>query len=111
MKKSRRIRSRKIRRSKHARTNKRRRNRRTGRRIKGGGIPNYPSGYTQFENNKPISTSYSTGGPLSPASSALANPTPIDQVKNNAIDNLNHYAKNSFGISGSGSGFPSRGWF
>ena len=78
--------------------------------MKGGLGPNYPSGYSQFENNHPVSNTYSTGGPLSPSFSALANPVPYFDVKNNAIDNLNHNAANSSGHN-VGSGFASRGWW
>ena len=67
-------------------------------------------GYSQYMNNVPNTPSYSTGGPLSPLLSALANPVPFKLLPNvNGIDNLNHNALNSFGNSGSGSGFPSRG--
>lgn len=57
-------------------------------------------GYSQYQNNQPFSLNYSTGGPLSPSMSALANPVPIDQITNSAIDNYNHF---------SNSGFPSQG--
>jgi len=57
-------------------------------------------GYSQYQNNQPFSLNYSTGGQLSPSLSALANPVPIDQITNNAIDNYNHYTN---------TGFPSRG--
>ena len=57
-------------------------------------------GYSQYQNNQPFSLSYSLGGILSPNESALANPTPIYKVTNNAVDNLNAYTMK---------GFPSRG--
>ena len=57
-------------------------------------------GYAQYQNNMPVSNSYSIGGVLSASESALANPAPIDKVTNNAIDNYNHYTN---------VGFPSRG--
>ena len=57
-------------------------------------------GYGQFDNNKPFSTSFATGGVLSPSLSMLANPVPISSVTNNAIDNYNHYTN---------MGFPSKG--
>ena len=81
--------------------------------MKGGSAlaPNYPAGYLQYNNNNgSLSNSFSTGGPLSPNSSALASPPPIT-VLQNGVDNLNHNALNSYGNSGAGSGFPSRGWF
>jgi hypothetical protein len=68
-------------------------------------------GYSQYMNNVPYTPSYSTGGSLSPSLSALANPAPYHLLPNQAIDNLNHNALNSFGNSGSGMGFPSRGSF
>ena len=57
-------------------------------------------GYAQYQNNMPVSNSYSIGGVLSASESALANPAPIDKVTNNAIDNYNHYTN---------VGFPSMG--
>jgi hypothetical protein len=66
-----------------------------------GGMPNYPLGYSQFQNNQPVSSTYSLGGKLDPVDSALANP-PIYQKTGNAPDNYNHY---------SNEGFPSRGWW
>lgn len=69
-------------------------------------------GYSQYMNNVPNTPSYSTGGQLSASLSALANPVPFKLLPNvNGIDNLNHNALNSFGNSGSGMGFPSRGSF
>jgi len=60
-------------------------------------------GYAQYQNNMPMTQTYSLGGPLSASSSALASPPPY-QVLNNVgqcADNYNHF---------SGVGFPSRGW-
>ena len=71
---------------------KTRRNKRYSRRQRGG--------YAQYQNNMPVSNSYSIGGVLSASESALANPAPIDKVTNNAIDNYNHYTN---------VGFPSMG--
>ena len=72
--------------------------------------PAYPAGYSQFNSNKMISNNYSVGGPLSAGSSALANP-PIKSLNAAEVDNLDHSAKNAWGKTGAGSGFPSRGWF
>ena len=82
------------------------------RRMRGGAAvaPAYPAGYTQFNSNKMISNNYSVGGPLSAGSSALANP-PIKSLNAAENDNLDHSAKNAWGKTGAGSGFPSRGWF
>uniref|UniRef100_A0A6C0B1I9 Uncharacterized protein n=1 Tax=viral metagenome TaxID=1070528 RepID=A0A6C0B1I9_9ZZZZ len=49
-------------------------------------------GYQQYMSNVPYTPSYSTGGPLSPNLSALANPVPY-QPTNNCQDNYNHYGK------------------
>ena len=66
-------------------------------------------GDSQYASNVPNTPSYSTGGPLSPLLSALANPVPFKLLPNQSIDNLDHNALNSFGKSGSGMGFPSKG--
>ena len=57
-------------------------------------------GYSQYQNNQPFDLTYSTGGQLSPSLSALANPVPIDQITNSAVDNYSRYTN---------MGFPSRG--
>jgi hypothetical protein len=61
-------------------------------------------GYSQYQNNMPMTQTYATGAPLpSDASSALASPPPLHVLSNctNCVDNYNHYTN---------SGFPSRGW-
>jgi hypothetical protein len=75
--------------------------------------PNYPAGHNQYlNNNGSLSNTYSLGGNLAPANSALANPPIQHLVKNASVpDNLNHNTLNANGNIGSGSGFPSRGWF
>jgi hypothetical protein len=90
-----------------------RRHRRSKRRMMHGGAavaPVYPAGYTQFDNNKIISNTYSLGGVLPADSSALASPPPY-QKGAAEVDNLDHNAPNASGNTGAGSGFPSRGWF
>jgi len=59
-------------------------------------------GYSQYQNNMPMTPSYSTGGFLKPSDSALANPVPFQVLPNsvNGIDNYNHYTNQ---------GFPSKG--
>ena len=57
-------------------------------------------GYSQYQNNQPFDLTYSTGGQLSPSLSALANPVPIDQITNSAVDNYSRFEN---------VGFPSRG--
>lgn len=103
-------------RSRYARRSSRRASRRH---MRGGAFqppmttPNYPAGYSQFNNNNgSLSNTYSLGGQLAPNLSALANPPLLNKVDNASIpDNLNHNTLNSYGNIGSGSGFPSRGSF
>ena len=56
-------------------------------------------GYSQYQNNLPLTPSYSVGGILTPSESGLASPPPI-KIIDNTMDNYNHYT---------GKGFPSRG--
>lgn len=65
------------------------------------GIP-YPPGYSQFQNNLPLTHTYSVGGVLPASQLGLATPPPIQVLPNctNCTDNYNHYT---------GTGFPSRG--
>ena len=76
------------------------------RRIRGGSaypqsIP-YPAGYGQYQNNLPMTPSYSVGGVLGAKDLGLANPPPISVTSNctNCVDNYNHFT---------GKGFASRG--
>jgi len=74
---------------------KTRRNRKVTRRQKGG--------YSQYQNNLPMTPSYQVAGINLPASQlALANPAPFKVLPNctNCVDNLNAYTMK---------GFPSRG--
>ena len=59
-------------------------------------------GYSQYQNNLPMTPSYSVGGILSANQLGLANPPPIQVLPNctNCADNYNHFT---------GMGFPSRG--
>lgn len=59
-------------------------------------------GYSQYQNNAPISTNYSTGGYLKPMNSALANPVPYKILSNNVncVDNYNHYTNKGFASRG-----------
>ena len=71
---------------------------------------NMTGGYAQYMNNMPSTPNMSTGGPLSPSLSALANPVPYQRMFNtDSTDNLNHNALNFFGKSGAGMGFQSKG--
>jgi hypothetical protein len=87
---------------------KTRRTRKHSRRQRGGytppgppGIP-YPPGYSQYQNNLPLTPTYSVGSVLPASQLGLANPPPIQVLPNctNCTDNYNHYT---------GTGFPSRG--
>ena len=59
-------------------------------------------GYSQYQNNLPMTNSYSTGGVLSAANLGLANPVPYKVLDNvgQCADNYNHFTNSSF---------PSRG--
>ena len=59
-------------------------------------------GYAQYQNNLPMTPTYSVGGYLKAGDLALANPPPITRLSNcvNCVDNYNHYTNK---------GFPSRG--
>ena len=50
-------------------------------------------GYSQYQNNLPLTNSYSLGGNLEPSNSALANPPPLHLLKGSGqcTDNYNHY--------------------
>ena len=59
-------------------------------------------GYSQYQNNLPMTPTYSVGGVLPASQLGLANPPPIQVLPNcvNCVDNYNHYTN---------TGFPSRG--
>ena len=59
-------------------------------------------GYSQYQNNLPMTQTYSLGGILDPKMSALASPPPYEVLPNcvNCIDNYDHFT---------GKGFPSAG--
>jgi hypothetical protein len=61
-------------------------------------------GYAQYQNNVPMTQSYSLGGPLSPNQSALASPPPYQVLSNctNCVDNYSYFTNK---------GFPSKGSF
>ena len=70
--------------------------------IKGKKSRYQKGGYSQYQNNMPMTQTYSLGGNLSAANLALANPPPYKALSNDTscVDNYNHYTN---------SGFPSRG--
>jgi hypothetical protein len=84
-------------RKKRRSTNGKRSHRRRSRKMRGGNT--YPAGYSQYENNLPLSRTYSVGAELNPNQLALANPPPIS-VFSTCNDNYNH---------NTGHTFPSRG--
>ena len=55
-------------------------------------------GYSQYQNNLPMTQTYSLGGVLDPKMSALASPPPYEVLPNNTscIDNYNHFTGNGF---------------
>ena len=59
-------------------------------------------GYAQYQNNLPMTPTYSVGGVLSASQLGLANPPPVQVLSNctNCTDNYNHFT---------GKGFPSPG--
>lgn len=61
-------------------------------------------GYAQYQNNLPMTQTYSLGGKLSPDMSALASPPPQHVLSNctNCVDNYSYFTNK---------GFPSRGWW
>jgi hypothetical protein len=60
-------------------------------------------GYAQYENNLPMTQTYSLGGPLSANNSALANPPPYQVLSNctNCVDNYSRFTNNGFPSKGS----------
>ena len=84
-------------RSKYRRSKRNTRNNRSiKRRTQRGGV------HAQYQNNMPMTQTFSLGGQLSSANSALASPPPYQVLSNNTscVDNYNHYTN---------TGFPSRG--
>jgi hypothetical protein len=77
-------------RNKKTRNNKTRNNKRFLKTQKGG--------YSQYQNNLPLTHSYSVGGILGANNSALANPPPINVYKGagQCVDNYNHYTNKGF---------------
>lgn len=59
-------------------------------------------GYSQYQNNLPMTPTYSVGGVLSPSQVGLANPPPIKVLPNcvNCRDNYNHFDNTSFASPG-----------
>lgn len=55
-------------------------------------------GYSQYQNNLPMTPTYSVGGVLTPSQVGLANPPPIKVLPNctNCVDNYNAYTQKGF---------------
>jgi hypothetical protein len=75
------------------------------RHMKGGYYPQsipYPAGYGQYQNNLPLTPTYSVGGVLSAKDLGLANPPPISVLSNctNCVDNYDHYTNKGFASRG-----------
>jgi hypothetical protein len=73
--------------------------------LMGGSYPQsipYPPGYGQYQNNLPLTPTYSVGGVLPSNQLALANPPPISVLSNctNCVDNYNHYTNQGFASRG-----------
>lgn len=73
--------------------------------MEGGSYPQsipYPPGYQQYQNNLPLSPTYSVGGVLPANQLGLANPPPISVLGNctNCVDNYNHYTNQGFASRG-----------
>jgi len=85
----RRIKSRLLRKSRRTRNNRgsRTRRRRSNKRMRGG--QSLRGG--QYMSNVAANASYSTGGPLSAANSAMANPVPFASNDVNSFDAYNHF--------------------
>jgi len=60
----------------------------------------YPAGYGQYQNNLPMTPSYSVGGVLGAKDLGLANPPPISRMTGENIDNYNHYTNKGFASRG-----------
>ena len=78
------------------------RHKRSSRKYRGGSYPQsipYPAGYGQYQNNLPLTPSYSVGGVLPANQLALANPPPITAM-NQCVDNYNHYTNTGFASRG-----------
>jgi hypothetical protein len=60
-------------------------------------------GYAQYQNNMPMTQTYSTGGFLAPTSSALATPVPYQTLSNctNCVDSYNHFTNSGTQSKGS----------
>jgi len=59
-------------------------------------------GYSQYQNNLPMTPTYSVGGVLPASQLGLANPPPIQVLSNctNCVDNYNHFTGKGFSSPG-----------
>ena len=82
-------------------TKQRRRGRSQGRSRSQGRTRAQRGGYSQYQNNLPLTPMYKVAGIDLPSNlSALANPAPYTVIGGNCVDNYDHYTN---------TGFPSRG--
>ena len=86
----------------NSRIRSRRRNRRT-RRNRQTSKRSFKGGYAQYQNNVPITRTYSLGGHLNPDLSALATPPPqhVLSTCTNCVDNYSYYTNKGFPSKGS----------
>jgi len=57
-------------------------------------------GYSQYGSNMPHSDSYSVGGLLTPSTSMMASPPPIQSNGGSCVDNVNHFTNKGFSSPG-----------
>lgn len=59
-------------------------------------------GYGQYQNNLPMTPTYSVGGQVNSSNLGLANPPPINVLSNctNCVDNYNHFTNKGFPSTG-----------
>ena len=59
-------------------------------------------GYSQYQNNLPMTPTYSVGGVIPASQLGLANPPPIHVLPNctNCVDNFNAYTQKGFNSAG-----------
>jgi hypothetical protein len=79
-----------------------RRSRMTAARRRAGSRRRQRGGYSQYQNNLPMTPTYSVGGILPASQLGLANPPPIQVLSNcvNCLDNANHFTGQGFASKG-----------
>jgi hypothetical protein len=76
------------------------RRRRHGRKHSRRSYSSQKGGYSQYNSNIPMTTSYSTGGQLGAANLGMANPVPFQVLSNctNCVDNYNYNTNRGFQV-------------